>query len=309
LEIAEVQAEQKIPFTDIRADGWIARAPARVRPYLLLARLDRPAGIWLLFLPGAWGIVLGGASLASALRLLALFAIGATVMRAAGCVVNDLWDRDLDRKVRRTACRPLASGALGTKQALGFLLALLTAGLCVLLQLNRLAQILGASSLLLVALYPLAKRVTWWPQLLMGFTFGVGAPVGYAASAGRIDWAWAAIYAAAIFWDLGFDTIYGFQDIEDDAVIGVKSTSRRFAHVPRLFVGLAYGATLAALCWAVVLRHLSPLAWVVLAVPAALLFTQVAQLKIADPACCLRLFKLNRETGLAVAAMLIAGRL
>jgi 4-hydroxybenzoate polyprenyltransferase len=308
-EIAEVQLDQKIPFTDIRADGWIARAPRYLQPYLLLARLDRPAGIWLLFLPGAWGILLGRAAWPETLRLLLLFGVGATVMRAAGCVVNDLWDRDLDRKVRRTAGRPLASGALGTKQALGFLFALLMAGLCVLLQLNRLAQILGASSLLLVAVYPAAKRVTWWPQLVMGFTFGVGAPVGYAAAAGHIDAAWAAIYASAVFWDLGFDTIYGFQDIEDDAVVGVKSTSRRFAHVPRLFVGFAYAAMLAALACTIVLAGLSPLAWVVMALPAALLFTQVAQLNIAEPAVCLRLFKLNRETGLAVAAMLIAGRL
>jgi 4-hydroxybenzoate polyprenyltransferase len=304
-----VQLDRKIPFTDIKADGWIARAPAHLRPYLLLARLDRPAGIWLLYLPGAWGILLGRAPLLPTLRLLVLFGVGAAIMRAAGCVVNDLWDRDLDRQVRRTAGRPLASGALGTRQALAFLFALLMAGLCVLLQLNQPAQILGASSLLLVALYPLAKRVTWWPQLVMGFTFGVGAPVGYAAAAGHLGWAWAAIYAAAIFWDLGFDTIYGFQDIEDDAVVGVKSTSRRFAHMPRLFVGLAYGAALASLSAVILLAHLSSLSWVVMALPAALMFTQVAKLDIADPAACLRLFKLNRETGLAVAAMLIAGRL
>ncbi len=304
-----MQLDRKIPFTDIRADGWVARAPKPLQPYLLLARLDRPAGIWLLFLPGAWGILLGHASWPETLRLLLLFGIGATVMRAAGCVVNDLWDRDLDRKVRRTAGRPLASGALGTRQALVFLFALLMAGLCVLLQLNRLAQILGASSLFLVALYPAAKRVTWWPQLVMGFTFGVGAPVGYAAAAGHIDAACAAIYAAAIFWDLGFDTIYGFQDIEDDAVVGVKSTSRRFAHIPRRFVGLAYAASLLALACAILLAGLSSLAWVVMALPAALLFTQVAQLNVTDPAACLRLFKLNRETGLAIAAMLIAGRL
>ncbi len=304
-----MQLDHKTPFTDIRADGWIARAPKPLQPYLLLARLDRPAGIWLLFLPGSWGILLGHAAWPETLRLLLLFGIGATVMRAAGCVVNDVWDRDLDRKVRRTAGRPLASGALGIKEALVFLFALLMAGLCVLLQLNRLAQILGASSLILVALYPAAKRVTWWPQLVMGFTFGVGAPVGYAAAAGHIDAAWAAIYAAAIFWDLGFDTIYGFQDIEDDAVVGVKSTSRRFAHMPRRFVGLAYAATLLSLASAILLARLSPLAWVVMALPAALLFTQVARLNISDPAACLRLFKLNRETGLAIAAMLIAGRL
>ncbi len=307
-EVAEVPPNSDLPYTDISADGWIARAPAKVRPYLLLARLDRPTGIWLLFLPGAWGILLARAPLPETVKLLALFAIGATIMRAAGCVVNDLWDRDLDRKVRRTAGRPLASGALGTRQALVFLFALLMAGLCVLLQLNILAQILGASSLILVALYPLAKRVTWWPQLVMGFTFGVGAPVGYAAAAGRIDWAWGAIYASAILWDLGFDTIYGFQDLEDDAVVGVKSTSRRFAHVARLFVGLSYAGTLVCLVAACLLARLSTLALPVLSIAALLLIVQVQQLDIGDPRTCLRLFKLNRATGLAVAAALIAGR-
>jgi 4-hydroxybenzoate polyprenyltransferase len=307
-EIAGVQLEQKIPFTDIRADGWIARAPEPLRPYLLLARLDRPAGIWLLFLPGAWGILLGRASLAETLRLLALFGIGAAIMRAAGCVVNDLWDRDLDRRVRRTASRPLASGVLSAREALVFLLALLLAGLCVLLQLDRLAQVLGASSLLLVGMYPLAKRVTWWPQLVMGFTFGAGAPVGYAAASGRVDAAFFALYAAAIFWDLGFDTIYGFQDIEDDAVVGVKSTSRRFAHMPRLFVGLAYGAAFLCLALAFALAGLGLPGWCLLPVPAALFAWQVARLDTGMPATCLALFRLNRDVGLAVVAALIAGR-
>jgi 4-hydroxybenzoate polyprenyltransferase len=300
-----VQGNTEIPFTDIRADGWIARTPAWMQPYLLLARLDRTTGIWLLFLPGAWGILLARAPWPETLKLLALFAIGSAVMRAAGCVVNDLWDRDLDRQVRRTAGRPLASGALGTRQALAFLVALLMAGLLVLLQLNRLAQILGASSLILVALYPLAKRVTWWPQLVMGFTFGVGAPVGYAAAHEKLDAACAAIYGAAILWDLGFDTIYGFQDIEDDAVVGVKSTSRRFAHVAHRFVGLSYAGALICLVAACHLAALSP---VLLILPALLLAVQVAKLDIANPATCLRLFKLNRATGLAVAAALIAGR-
>ncbi len=282
--------------------------PPAWRPYLLLARLDRPTGIWLLFLPGAWGILLPAAPWAQTLRLLALFALGAAVMRAAGCVVNDMWDRDLDRQVRRTAGRPLASGALSMRQATLFLLALLMAGLCVLLQLNRLAQILGASSLLLVAIYPLAKRFTWWPQLVMGFTFGVGAPVGYAAAAGRIDAACAVIYATAIFWDLGFDTIYGFQDMEDDAVIGVKSTSRRFAHAPRAFVGVAYAATIGCLAAAGALARQSPPFFLLLALPAGLLAHQVMRLNITDPRACLTLFKLNRAVGLAVALALVAGR-
>ncbi len=303
-----MEGKSEIRFSDISADGWIARTHPKMRPYLLLARLDRPTGIWLLFLPGSWGILLARAPWPETLRLLALFAVGATVMRAAGCVVNDLWDRDLDRRVRRTAGRPLASGALGTSQALMFLFVLLMAGLAVLLQLNTRAQIMGAASLILVALYPLAKRVTWWPQLVMGFTFGVGAPVGYAAGGGHIDRACAAIYAAAILWDLGFDTIYGFQDIEDDAVVGVKSTSRRFAHAARRFVGCAYAGALLCLVIACRLAGLSIAAIAVLAIAAMLLAVQVRDLDIADPPTCLRLFKLNRATGIAVAAALIAGR-
>ncbi len=295
-------------FTDIAADGWVARVPARAKPYVLLARLDRPVGIWLLYLPGAWGILLGQADGWETLRLLALFAVGSVVMRSAGCVVNDLWDRDLDAQVRRTAGRPLASGALRTRHALVFLACLLTAGLLVLLQLNSLAQAMGASSLLLVALYPLAKRFTWWPQLVMGFTFGVGAPVGYAAATGRIDAALLAIYAASIAWDLGFDTIYGFQDMEDDAVIGVKSTSRRFAHMPRLFVGLSYAAAVLALAAAGAVADLRAWFWLALIPGAALLAVQVVRLNIADPRACLRLFRLNRPTGVLIAFAILAGR-
>jgi 4-hydroxybenzoate polyprenyltransferase len=301
------EKEAKV-FTDISAGGWVARLPAGVRPYVLLARLDRPVGIWLLYLPGAWGILLGQAPWQETLRLLALFALGSVVMRAAGCVVNDLWDRDLDRKVRRTAGRPLASGALRSREALVFLAALLTAGLLVLLQLNGLAQAMGASSLLLVALYPLAKRLTWWPQLVMGFTFGVGAPVGYAAATGRIDAALLATYAAAIAWDLGFDTIYGFQDMEDDAVIGVKSTSRRFAHMPRRFVGTSYAATILLLVLAGRAAGLNVLFWPALLAGAALLAWQVARLDITDPRACLGLFRLNRAAGLLIAGAILAGR-
>src|SRR5277367_755712 len=154
--------------TDIAASGWVSRMPSTWLPYLLLARVDRPIGIWLLFLPGLWGILLARAGSAQTwpdtLRLIVLFAVGSAVMRAAGCVVNDLWDRDIDRLVARTAGRPLASGAIRPRHALIFLAVLLGCGLLVLLSLNRLAQELGVASLVLVALYPLAKRVTWWPQ-------------------------------------------------------------------------------------------------------------------------------------------------
>lgn len=293
--------------TDIVAHGWVARFPDRWRPYLLLARLDRPIGTWLLFLPGVWGILLARPPVTEALRLIVLFGIGSLVMRAAGCVVNDLWDRDIDRKVARTAGRPLASGALRARHALAFLAVLLAIGLAILLQLNRLSQVLGVASLLLVGLYPLAKRVTWWPQLVMGFTFGYGAPLGYAAAAGRLDGAWAALYLTAIVWDLGFDTIYAHQDREDDALIGVRSTARLFGERTRPFLAACYAATLVALALAGWLAHLGAWFYPALLLPAALLARQVIVLDINDPALCLRLFRANREVGIAAALAILAG--
>jgi 4-hydroxybenzoate polyprenyltransferase len=293
--------------TDIAATGWVARLPRAWLPYLLLARLDRPIGIWLLFLPGLWGILLAQAPLAETLRLISLFAFGSVVMRAAGCVVNDLWDRDIDRKVVRTAGRPLASGALRPRQALLFLAVLLLAGLAVLLQLNRLSQVLGVASLLLIAVYPLAKRVTWWPQLMMGFTFGYGALTGYAAAAGRLDAAWATLYVAAILWDLGFDTIYAHQDREDDALAGVRSTARLFGAHTRPFLAACYAAAVAALVLAGWLAGLGVWFFAILMLPAVLLGRQVIALNIDDPSGCLRLFRANREVGLAVGLAILTG--
>ena len=293
--------------TDIVATGWVARLPNAWLPYLLLARVDRPIGTWLLFLPGLWGILLVPQPAISSIRLITLFAVGSLAMRAAGCVINDLWDRDIDRMVARTAARPLASGALRPIQALAFLAVLLLVGLAVLLQLNPLSQALGVASLLLVALYPLAKRVTWWPQLMMGFTFGFGAPLGYAAAAGHLDPAWAALYAAAILWDLGFDTIYAHQDREDDELIGVHSTARLFGNRTRPFLAACYAASLAALILAGWLAGLGVWFYPTLIVPAALLGRQVIALDIDDPAGCLQLFRANREVGLAVALAILAG--
>jgi 4-hydroxybenzoate polyprenyltransferase len=293
--------------TDIAATGWITRLPRAWLPFLLVARLDRPIGSWLLFLPGLWGILLVRAPVAETVRLVSLFAVGSLVMRAAGCVVNDLWDRDIDRKVARTAGRPLASGALRPRGALVFLAVLLLAGLAVLLQLNRLSQGLGVASLLLVGLYPLAKRVTWWPQLIMGFTFGFGAPLGYAAAGGRLDAACAALYAAAILWDLGFDTIYAHQDREDDALVGVRSTARLFGENTRPFLAGCYAACVAVLGLSGWLAGLGPWFYPALVLPAALLARQVAALDIDDPAGCLRLFRANREVGLAVGLAILAG--
>jgi 4-hydroxybenzoate polyprenyltransferase len=296
------------PYTDIVTGGWVSRLPRRWVPYALLARLDRPIGAWLLFLPGLWSILLARAPAGQSAWLIALFLVGAVLMRAAGCVVNDMWDREMDRKVTRTAGRPLASGAVGMRQATVFLAALLAASLVILLQLNDFSRFLGVASLLLVVSYPLAKRVTWWPQLALGFTFGWGAPMGYAAAAGRLDAAVAVLYVAAIAWIVGYDTIYAHQDREDDALVGVHSTARLFGNATRPFLAACYAATVALL---VVAGRLAGLSWrfdAGLALPAFMLAWQVVRLEINDPGLCLRLFKANREVGLAVGLAIALGR-
>ena len=295
--------------TDIVGGGWIAQLPPGWRPYALLARLDRPIGAWLLFLPGLAGILLARAPAGRSAALILLFAAGAVVMRAAGCVVNDMWDRDLDRRVTRTAGRPLASGALSLRQAAIFLVALLGVGLAVLLALDPLAQWLGVGSLALVALYPLAKRVTAWPQIVLGFTFGWGAPMGYAAAAGRLDAAALTLYAAVIAWILGYDTIYAHQDREDDALLGIGSTALVFGRRTRPFLALCYAVMLGLLMAAGHLAQLSTWFLAGLALPAVLLARQVVALDVDDPARCLALFRANREVGLALAFALLLGRL
>ncbi len=294
--------------TDIVTGGWVALLPESARPYALLARLDRPIGAWLLFLPGLWSLALTARGVRLPL-LLTEFALGSVLMRSAGCVVNDMWDRELDRQVTRTANRPLAAGRVSLRAAMLFLLALLLASLLILLRLNRLAQLLGVASLVLVALYPAAKRVTWWPQAVLGLTFAWGAPMGFAAGAGHLAWPAAGLYAAAIAWILGYDTIYAHQDREDDALVGIRSTALLSAARPRWFVGACYGLMVVALLVTGQLAGLSG-AFYVLMVPAAgLLGWQVARLDVHDPAGCLALFRANREVGLLVGLALLAGRL
>jgi len=295
--------------TDIVTDGWVARLPRAWLPYILLTRLDRPIGAWLLFLPGLWSILLAAPSPGQAAILAGLFLAGAFVMRGAGCVVNDMWDRDMDRRVTRTAGRPLAAGMVGMRGAGLFLVALLGIGLLILVRLNRPAQLLGVASLALVVSYPLAKRVTWWPQLMLGFTFGWGAPMGFAAASGRLTATAGVLYAAAILWILGYDTIYAHQDREDDALVGVRSTARLFGARSKPFLAACYSGTVVLLLLAGALAGLSPWFDVAMAVPATLLAWQVMRLNIGDPAACLRLFQLNREAGFAVAAAIVLGRL
>ncbi len=280
---------------DAVALGWLGLLPASWRPYARLARLDRPAGSWLLFWPCAWGLALAG-GLVSHWPLLLWFGLGALAMRAAGCVWNDIVDRDLDAKVARTRDRPVASGAIPVRRALAFAVALSLVGLVVLLQLRWLAQAIALGSLLLVAGYPFMKRITWWPQAWLGLTFNWGALVGYAAVADPSP-AMALLWAGGIAWTLGYDTIYALQDIEDDAMAGIKSSARALG--PRARAGVAIFYVAALLLWAAALwlERGDPLAAAAL-LPLALHFGwQVAQLRDTAPANALRLFRANRGAG------------
>jgi len=296
-------------YTDIRATGWVAHLPQGWRPYALLMRLDRPIGSWLLFLPGLWAFAMAAPSWGRGLWLTLLFGVGSVLMRGAGCVVNDLWDRDIDRQVERTAGRPLASGAVRPKQALAFLAGVLVVSLVILLMLPPIAILLGVVSLLPVVLYPLAKRVTNFPQAMLGLVFSWAAPMGYAAATGRVDGAAIALWAAGFFWILGYDTIYAHQDREDDALVGIGSTALHFGEQTRPFLIACYAVAMGLLVLAGWLGGLS--AWYLpgLLLPAALLARQVVRLDIHDPALCLVLFKANREVGLAIAAAFLLGRL
>ena len=296
-------------YTDIRSAGWVASLPPAARPYALLMRADRPIGSWLLFLPGAWGIALQATGWVQGIWLTLLFFLGAVVMRGAGCVVNDLWDRDIDRQVERTRGRPLASGAITPRRAVLFLAALCGLGLLILLQQNLLAIWLGVLALVPILLYPLAKRVTDYPQLVLGFTFGWGALMGPVAASGSLSWAMLALYAATICWILGYDTIYAHQDREDDAMVGIRSTALKFGAATRPFLVACYVAVLALLALTGWLAGLNAWFYPALAMPAALMAWQVMKLDIDDPGHCLTLFKLNREVGLVGALAILAGRL
>ncbi len=294
--------------TDIRAGGWVARLPAACRPYALLARLDRPIGSWLLFLPGLWAVAMAAPGWAEGLRLALLLGAGSVAMRGAGCVVNDLWDRDLDRRVARTAGRPLASGAVTPRAALLFLVGLLLAGLVVLVQLPPAAIVVSLLSVVPAALYPLAKRVTRWPQTVLGAVFSWAAPVGWAAATGGLGWPALLLWAAGFCWILGYDTIYAHQDREDDAALGIGSSALTLGERTRPFLGGCYAATAALWVSAGLLAGLRWPFLLGLLAPAALLLRQVRRLDIHDPAACLALFRSNREVGLLAALAFLLGR-
>jgi 4-hydroxybenzoate polyprenyltransferase len=293
--------------------GWVEHAPTWLQPWARLARLDRPIGTWLLFWPCVFGLLLGAA--ADERRFLewrdlyyaALFAIGALVMRGAGCTFNDIVDRDIDAQVARTRGRPLPSGAISVRQAIVFLIAQCLVGLAVLLQFNWFAVALGAASLLLVAAYPFMKRITWWPQAWLGLTFNWGALLGFAAQTGRLDLADGMLYTGLIFWTLGYDTIYAHQDKDDDELIGVKSTARLFGKDTRKWVLRFYAAAFTLILASGFTEHAGwPFGFAMLAAGAHLLW-QVRTLDIASADNCLAIFRANRQTGALIAlAFLLA---
>jgi 4-hydroxybenzoate polyprenyltransferase len=289
--------------------NWVdGSAPAVTRPYLRLARLDRPIGSWLLLMPCWWSAGLAGMASGHlpSLAHIALFFVGAFAMRGAGCTWNDLVDRNLDGKVERTRSRPIPSGQVTARQAAVFMVAQALVGLAVLLQFNWFTVFTGLASLGVVAIYPFMKRITYWPQIFLGLAFSWGALMGWPAAFERLDWPPLVLYAGAIAWVIGYDTIYAHQDREDDMMIGIKSTALLFGdNTPRMLmvfyaiavVLIGAAGLMAGGGWIFILGLLAfaaHLAW------------QIARLDIDDPAHCLTLFRSNRDAGLILfAAMLI----
>jgi 4-hydroxybenzoate polyprenyltransferase len=290
--------------------NWVdTHAPPWSRPYLRLARFDRPIGSWLLLMPCWWSAALAAGVIGKLNQLplvIALFFVGAFVMRGAGCTWNDITDRDLDARVERTRSRPIPAGQVSVPQAAAFLVAQALIGLAVLLQFNRFAIATGIASLIIVAVYPFMKRITWWPQTVLGLAFSWGALMGFAVTLGRIDAAALSLYLGSIAWVIGYDTIYAHQDAEDDALIGIKSTALLFGERTRQALMVFYGLAVALIGIALMLAGAQLFAWIGLAAFAAHLVWQIRRLQISDPALCLRIFRSNRDAGLLLFIGLLA---
>ena len=291
---------------DSERRGFIGSLPPPLRPYASLMRLDRPIGTWLLYWPCAWSVALAGVR--ERWDLFLWLALGAFATRSAGCVYNDLVDRDLDRKVERTRLRPLASGRVSVRSAVILIGLLLGIALVVLLQLNRTAQIVSLVSVAPVAAYPFMKRITWWPQAWLGLVFSWGALVGWPAVTGSLDWPPILLWFGSVAWVIGYDTLYAIQDKEDDALIGVKSSARRLGDKAAIGVGIFYAFAL--LLWGAAVWSVRPdwLALLALAPAALHLANQALRANPADGDLALKLFRSNRTCGLLVfLAMLVVG--
>jgi 4-hydroxybenzoate polyprenyltransferase len=290
--------------------NWVdTRAPPWSRPYLRLSRFDRPIGSWLLLMPCWWSSALAAGVAHDIRRLplvIVLFFIGAFVMRGAGCTWNDITDRDLDARVERTRSRPIPAGQVSVTQALVFLVVQALIGLLVLLQFNRFAVVTGIASLIIVAVYPFMKRITWWPQVVLGLAFSWGALMGFAVTLGRIDRTALALYAGSIAWVIGYDTIYAHQDAEDDALIGIKSTALLFGARTQRALAIFYALAVVLIGAALVFAGARWPAWIGLAAFTTHLVWQIRRLEISEPVLCLRIFKSNRDAGLLLFAGLLA---
>ena len=288
---------------DASAANWVDKyAPSSAKPYLRLMRADRPVGVWLLFIPCLWGASLalatGETTLFTTLKHAALFAVGAFVMRSAGCAYNDIIDKDIDAKVARTALRPIPAGQITLKQAWTSLILLSFVGFIVLIQFNWVTIAVGMASLGLVGAYPFMKRITWWPQAWLGLTFNWGALVGFSAAADRVSLPAMLIYCAGVSWTLGYDTVYAHQDKEDDALIGVKSSARALGDKTRPALAGFYGVCVLLFLIIGALINAHP-AYYVSLIPAGMHFIwQVRQFDDADNAGLLKIFKSNKIAGL-----------
>jgi 4-hydroxybenzoate polyprenyltransferase len=289
--------------------NWVdGLAPVWTRPYLRLARLDRPIGSWLLLLPCWWSVALAAVAAREPLPniwYLILLFIGAFAMRGAGCTWNDIVDRDIDARVERTRSRPLPSGQVTLAQAVGFMVLQALIGLAVLLQFNRFAIGVGVASLAIVAVYPFMKRVTYWPQIALGLAFSWGALMGWAIAFGRLDLPAFLLYAGAIAWVIHYDTIYAHQDSEDDALVGLKSTALLFGERTKPILAMFSTAAVVLLAAAGLTAGAGVVFLIGLAAFAAHLAWQVVRLDIGDPALCLKIFKSNRDAGLILFAGLV----
>jgi 4-hydroxybenzoate polyprenyltransferase len=289
--------------------NWVdTLAPGFVRPYLRLARLDRPIGSWLLLMPCWWSLGIAGMRQGELPSLwhIVLFFIGAFAMRGAGCTWNDLVDRDLDGRVERTRSRPIPSGQVTPLQAAIFMAAQALVGLAVLLQFNLYTIVCGFASLGVVAVYPFMKRITYWPQIVLGLAFSWGALMGWPAEFGRLDWPALVLYAGSISWVIAYDTIYAHQDREDDLMIGIKSTALLFRERTKPMLAVFYTAAVILIGAAGLMAGGGAVFALGLALFAAHLVWQVLRLDVDDPALCLALFKSNRDAGLLLfGAMLI----
>jgi len=295
-------------IADAPPANWVDRyAPAFARPYMKLARLDRPIGTWLLLLPCLWSIALAADDWPD-VRLMVLFAIGSVVMRGAGCTYNDIVDRDIDGRVARTALRPIPSGAVSLAQAFAFLGFQLLVGLAILLSLSTTAIELGFASVLLIAIYPWMKRITYWPQIVLGLVFNWGVLMGYAAVRDGLSLASVLLYLGAIGWTIGYDTIYAHQDKDDDALIGVKSSALKLGEATRRWLWGFYGAMVLGLVLSGLAGHMGGIYFVGVAAATAHLVWQTWTLEINNGTRCLMLFRSNRDFGLIVFAAIVAGR-